>query len=246
MSENKLKLEFGEYTWYDFKWRNKWRDWALLSVTSWDSWTFDIFYQEWNNAQIKTYERWEYTWWWSDVWTYEWFSIRLWEILNIQKWEAITYQCFNAPEEPILSYTPIDNEKWNFIVEYECEDDPWAEWVKPINIEITKEELIKTFYISFIKRIPEYYKWTEWYKWNLNDCESLLCFFKRDIDIYLKEHWVKNIDNLVKKARDTIKKDISEVYEMYDYQYYNQIPDLERKSIAEEFLNLTKKSDSSL
>lgn len=232
---NKLNLEFWEYTGHEFKWRDTWRDWLLLSLSSWDSWVYDIFYQEWNNAYVNHYKWWEHTGWWENIWTYEGFWIWLSQVLTIEVWEAIDYQCFYAPEEPILTYIPIDEERGRFTVAYESDDYPRSEWVKSIDIEITKEELLKTFYVSLVKRIAECYKWVERYKWNLNDCESLFGFFNRDIDDYLRNHWVDDIDELVKKARNKIKGDIQEVYEMYDDWYYNWAPKSEWAYIAEEF-----------
>lgn len=212
----KLNLEFN-----DNNLDNKGRIFSELSF--WNSWKFEIVYPDWKQARYRIYKNnWESISGWafnqSPIIT---FSNWLQWVLTSDSWMEIVYQSFNAPEDPILSYKAIDNENWNFYVFYDDNIYPRAEWVKPIDTKISKKELIETLYVWFTKRIIEYYNWTKWYwRWKISETEFLYDFFDKKIDAYLKEQWVDNIDQLVRRAKDIIKSDMPKVLEEKEKQYF--------------------------
>lgn len=212
----RLDLKF-----YDNNLENKNR--VLSKLSFWNSGKFRIIYPDWNQARYRIY-------------TADWkgiadgainktpfitFSKRLQRIIALDNWMEAVYQSFNAPEDPLLSYKAIDDETWNFYVFYDDDIYPRAEWVKPIETIISKKELVETLYIWYTKRIIECYNWAKRYKYGkISETEPLSDFFDKKIDIYLKEQWVDNIDELVKRAREIIRMDMNSVYDGIEKKYF--------------------------
>lgn len=141
-------------------------------------------------------------------------------------WYSISFEAYDAPENPILNYRYIDDDHWTLQVFYPNPDVPWAEWVKEINAVVSKKDLFEAFYVWFIKQVIKFYDWVEWvfdndgYFWSKES--NLYNFFSKEIDRYLKAHWVEDIDELVQKAKDKIKADLWKVYEKWDELYNSE------------------------
>ena len=209
----KLNLEFNKN---DLEGKN----WIYPELSFWNSWKFRIVYPELSLARYRVYEaNWKGVAEWAlDKRPFITLSKWLQSIISLKSWMEAVYQTYDSIDEPFLSYKAIDKETWNFKVFY---DELYPRSYLKIDTKISKKELIETIYVWFTKRIIECYNWTKRYEsQKISETEPLFDFFDIKIDTYLKEQWVDNINELVKKARDIIRKDMDDVYEMYDKRYF--------------------------
>lgn len=235
MKTEKISLVFWNWEWHGKRVGLNHRSNDIKKFVVWDSDDYSYWIlEEWTeNARYKVYydkdcPREEYMYNFEgeeDEWCFYILSQRL-QAINSAKHPgySISFEAYDAPENPILNYRYIDDDHWILKVFYPDPDVPWAEWVKPIEAVISKKDLFEAFYVWFIKQIIKYYDWIEWvfdnggYSWSKES--NLYTFFSRDIDRYLRDHWVKDISKLVQKAKDKIKSDLWRVYEEWD-KFYN-------------------------
>jgi len=158
----------------------------------------------------------------------EWCFYTLWYRLKAvcateDPYASICFESYDWPENPIMVYKFIDKDHWKLLIYYPDDDVPWFK--DGIEAIVSKKDLFEAFYVWFIKQIIKYYDWpkrvfdNDWYFWSYES--NLYTFFSKDIDNYLKENWVKDIDELAQKAKDKIKSDLLKVYEKRD-EYYNK------------------------
>ena len=199
----------------------------ILEGWTWSAW-FKVLYEENDETKSDEYRDSENHLSLYDVyevdkeWCFYALSCRL-RAINKTKdpYASLLFEAYDWPENPIMSYTYIDDDHGKLLVYYPSQFVPWAK--DDIEAVVSKKDLFEAFYIGFIEQIIKYYDWVKWffdndgYFWSKE--ANLYTFFDRDIDNYLREHGVKDIDEKVQKAKDRIKADLWKIYEEWDRLY---------------------------
>lgn len=158
------------------------------------------------------------------TWMFE--TLRAWlvNIIDGDAWYYYYFDHYNVFNEISLDYYKISDEIGTFDANYDCKRYNWPTIpvVERSENVISQLDLIRNVYIWFIDYIIDEFDYKKWFEqyWSLKSMEPIYdTFFSCIIDKYLKNNWVTDIDEKVRKAKDKIKQERIKMYDENDKKY---------------------------
>lgn len=202
-------------------------------IKIWDSKEIFFLFRPSNEAHVLKYNEWElYNWLdFRDRWkmlypipTFLWLKIWLTDIINAEEWIIYEFNWFSDLDWISISYQKFGNKTWKIRVEFDdhlvwsMDDEYYSE--NPIEWTIYKFDFINKIYGWLVDYIADNFNWEERFedvKWYSEPIYETL--FSYDIDKYLKENWVDDIDERVQKAKNRIRYEWNNIFNESDRLY---------------------------
>ena len=176
---------------------------------------------EWEKFQLQELRnKWKILY---PIHTFLWLKIWLIDVINAKEWRVLEYNRRLDGDWISIQYIKIDNEIWKLRIEFDdsfprFEDPFFSE--EPIEWVVSKFELINLVYGWFVDYLAENFNWKEWFENVFWISEPIYeTFFSYDIDKYLKENWVDDIDERVQKAKHKIREEWNNLFDECDKEY---------------------------